>query len=121
VVHCGELKVRAFRASGGLLSRVAGWRKAEIEVSFRLGPENTSGWQCGARASWSLQGVGASFLSELIKPRFWHIFLVGVDKSESWSLLLVVGESWKLALRVDVIFKTYYKVFGGFSLLSVST
>jgi len=46
------------------------------------------------------------------KPRCWHILSIGDDKSRGWSLLRVVfGESWKLDIRDDVIFKTYIKIF----------
>jgi len=43
MVHCGELKVKAFKENVGLLSRVAEWYKEEIGVSFKLKPQNTSG------------------------------------------------------------------------------
>jgi len=54
MVHYGELKVGVFKASGGLLSRVAKWCKAKSGVSFRLELENITGRQGGVRAGWIL-------------------------------------------------------------------
>lgn len=78
-----------------LIFRVVGWCNTDVGVSYRLEPENTSGWQVDTRASWSLHGVGASFQLELIKPGCWGILRVVLGKSRvlmhpfSWSFLLM--------------------------------
>ena len=44
-----------------IFSGQLGGARQESEVSFKLQPEYTSGWQVGAKASRSLQCVGASY------------------------------------------------------------
>lgn len=52
--------------------RVARWCKADIEVSFKLEPKNTSEWQVGAYGGcWSILSVGANEARVLEHPFSW--------------------------------------------------